>query len=161
HEALSITTLDELKSAAETGRIATLPGFGAKSQEKILQGLSFLAEHQDSYRYDHAEAAARAIEEQLRALPQIVRLDVAGSIRRHKEVCKDMDIVASVARDEDRMPIMDTLASMPEVQSITGKGETKTSVVLKMGMAVDLRVVLDDEYPYLLHHFTGSKNHNH
>src|SRR5262249_44483360 len=106
HESLGVTTLDELKSAAETGQIATLPGFGAKSQGNILQGLLFLAEHQDKFRYDHAEVAARAIEEQLRALPQVVRLDVAGSIRRHKEICKDMDIVASVARDEDRMPIM-------------------------------------------------------
>ena len=161
HESLGVTTLDELKSAAETGQIATLPGFGAKSQGNILQGLLFLAEHQDKFRYDHAEVAARAIEEQLRALPQVVRLDVAGSIRRHKEICKDMDIVASVARDEDRVPVMDTLASLPEVEAVTGKGETKTSVVLKMGMAVDLRVVLDDEYPYLLHHFTGSKDHNH
>src|SRR5262249_34544210 len=57
HESLGVTTLDELKSAAETGQIATLPGFGAKSQGNILQGLLFLAEHQDKFRYDHAEVA--------------------------------------------------------------------------------------------------------
>jgi DNA polymerase (family X) len=160
YDSLGVSTLDELKSAAETGRIATLPGFGAKSQENILRGIAFLAEHQDKFRYDVAAAAANAIYEQLRALPQIVRIEVAGSIRRHKEVCKDMDLVASVARDEDRLPIMNTLVGLPEVASVTGTGETKTSVVLKMGMAVDLRVVLDDDYPFLLHHFTGSKEHN-
>jgi DNA polymerase (family 10) len=160
YDSLNISTLDALKSAAETGQIATLPGFGAKSQEKILQGIGFLAEHQDKFRYDVAVTAAKAIFEQLRALPQIVRIAVAGSIRRHKEVCKDMDLVASVARDEDRMPIMNALVSLPEVASVTGTGETKTSVVLKMGMALDLRVVLDDDYPFLLHHFTGSKEHN-
>ncbi len=160
HEALGITTVEELKSAAEVGKIATLPGFGAKSQEKVLQGIAFLSEHQDKYRYDIAAAAAEVVLARLRALPQVVRIEVAGSIRRRKEVCKDMDIVASVASDEDRMPIMRALAQSPEVASITGEGETKTSVVLKMGMAVDLRVVRDDEYPYLLHHFTGSKEHN-
>jgi DNA polymerase (family 10) len=160
YDSLSISTLDELKSAAETGRIATLPGFGAKSQENILRGIAFLAEHQDKFRYDVAATAANAIYEQLRALPQIVRIEVAGSIRRHKEVCKDMDLVASVARDEDRLPIMRALTGLPEVASVTGTGETKTSVVLKVGIAADLRVVLDDDYPFLLHHFTGSKEHN-
>lgn len=161
HETLGITTLDELKAAAEQDRIAALPGFGAKSQEKILQGLAFVAEHSGSFRYDHALAAATAVFEQLRALPQIVRLNVAGSIRRHKEVCKDMDLVASVAVDGDRAAVMDAFVALPEVASVTGRGDTKASVVLKMGMAADLRVVLDDDYTFLLHHFTGSKDHNH
>jgi DNA polymerase (family 10) len=160
YDALGVATLDDLKSAAEAGRVATLPGFGAKSQENILRGIAFLAEHQDKFRYDVAAAAANALYEQLRTLPQVVRMEVAGSIRRHKEVCKDMDLVASVARDEDRLPIMNALIGLPEVASVTGTGETKTSVVLTMGMAVDLRVVLDDDYPFLLHHFTGSKEHN-
>ncbi len=160
HDALAISTVEELKNAAETGQLATLPGFGVKSQEKILQGIAFLSEHQDKYRYDVAADAAERVLSRLRALPQVVRIEVAGSIRRRKEVSKDMDIVASVARDEDRMPIMRALVGSPDVASITGEGETKTSVVLKMGMAVDLRVVLDDQYPYLLQHFTGSKEHN-
>ena len=93
--------------------------------------------------------------------PQIVRLEVAGSIRRRKEVVGDIDIVGSVARLEDRKPVMDTLLAHPLVASVTGSGETKTSVVLRSGIALDLRLVSDDEFPYLLHHFTGSKDHNH
>src|SRR5579883_1500021 len=95
HDALGVATLDDLRAACENGQVATLPGFGAKSQEKILKGLQFLSEHQDHYRYDIAARDATAIAETLRALPQVVRLSVAGSLRRHKEVVKDMDIVAA------------------------------------------------------------------
>lgn len=160
NQALQITTLDELRQAADEGRIATLPGFGAKSQENILKGLVFVTDHQDRYRIDIAETFAEEIADALRALPETVRLSVAGSIRRRKEIVKDADIVASVARDADRAALMRTLVSHHEIASVTGSGDTKTSVVLRSGMALDLRVVLDDEYPYALHHFTGSKEHN-
>jgi DNA polymerase (family X) len=160
NQALQVTTLDELRQAAEDGRIAALPGFGAKSQENILKGLVFVTEHQDRYRIDIAEEVAGQVAATLRALPETVRLSVAGSIRRRKEIVKDGDIVASVARDEDRAALMRALVEHPDVASVIGSGETKTSVVLRAGMALDLRVVLDDEYPYALHHFSGSKEHN-
>jgi DNA polymerase (family 10) len=160
HEALGVTTMDGLRAACENGEVARLPGFGQKSQDNILKGLVFVTEHQDKYRYDVAEAGALAVAGALRELPQVVRLTIAGSLRRHKEVVKDVDIVASVARDEDRAPVMDTLVALPEVASVTGHGDTKTSVVLRQGIALDLRLVTDDEFPYALHHFTGSKDHN-
>lgn len=160
NQALQITTLDQLREAAESGQVAALPGFGAKSQENILKGLVFVTEHQNRFRIDIAEKFAEEIADALRALPETVRLSVAGSIRRRKEIVKDADIVASVRRDEDRSALMRTLVEHPAVASVTGSGETKTSVVLHSGMALDLRVVLDDEYPYALHHFTGSKEHN-
>ncbi|HEX8997985.1 MAG TPA: DNA polymerase/3'-5' exonuclease PolX [Ktedonobacterales bacterium] len=160
NQALQITTLDELRQAAEENRIASLPGFGAKSQENILKGLVFVTEHQNRFRIDIAESFVEEIANALRALPETVRLSVAGSIRRRKEIVKDADVVASVARDEDRAALMRTLVEHPEVASVTGSGDTKTSVVLRAGIALDLRVVLDDEYPYALHHFTGSKEHN-
>jgi DNA polymerase (family 10) len=160
NQALQVTTLDELRQAAEDGRIAALPGFGAKSQENILKGLVFVTEHQDRYRIDISEEVAGQVAATLHALPETVRLSVAGSIRRRKEIVKDGDIVASVARDEDRAALMRALVEHPDVASVIGSGETKTSVVLRAGMALDLRVVLDDEYPYALHHFSGSKEHN-
>lgn len=161
YEALGVSTLDELKAAAEEGKIASLPGFGGKSQENILKGLEFLASHQDRTLYPDAEAQAESVAAILRALPQVVRLEVAGSIRRRKEVVGDIDIVGSVKRLEDRIPVMDALLAHPLVGTVTGSGETKTSVVLRSGIALDLRLVTDDEFPYLLHHFTGSKDHNH
>ena len=160
YESLNIATLNDLRAACESGQIAALPGFGAKSQEKILTGIAFVAEHSSKFRLDIAEASAEAVVQALRALPQGVRISIAGSIRRRKEIVKDADVVVSVAAEADRMPIMDTLVSLPEVASVTGKGETKTSVVLRSGMALDLRVVSDEEYPFALHHFTGSKEHN-
>ncbi|HKV84520.1 MAG TPA: DNA polymerase/3'-5' exonuclease PolX, partial [Ktedonobacterales bacterium] len=160
HDALHIDTIADLRAACENGAVASLAGFGAKSQERILKGLDFLTQHQDKYRYDVAEAGAMAVAEALRALPQVVRLQIAGSLRRHKDVVKDVDIVASVNQPGDRAAIMDALVALPEVASITGKGDTKTSVVLRQGIALDLRVVTDDDYPYTLHHFTGSKEHN-
>ncbi|GAC1476676.1 MAG: DNA polymerase/3'-5' exonuclease PolX [Ktedonobacterales bacterium] len=160
HETLGITSLDELRAAAQSNRLATLPGFGAKSQENVLKGLDFLAQHLDHYLFPVAEHDATAVAETLRALPQVVRLSIAGSLRRCKEVVKDVDMVASVARDADRAAVMDALVGLPQVIAVTGKGETKTSVVLRAGIALDLRVVTDDEYPYALHHFSGSKEHN-
>ena len=160
YESLGGSTLADLKSAAEEGKIASLAGFGAKSQENILKGLEFLASHQDRTLFPLAEAQAESIAAILRALPQVVRLEVAGSIRRRKEVVGDIDIVGSVARLEDRKPVMDALLAHPLVESVTGSGETKTSVVLRSGIALDLRLVTDDKFPYLLHHFTGSKEHN-
>lgn len=160
HQALGVDTLDGLRAAAETGAIAALPGFGAKSQENILSGLAFVAQHQNKFRLDLAETQAEQIAALIRALPEAVRVTVAGSIRRRKEIVKDADIVASVRQDIDRAALMTALTTSPLVASITGSGDTKTSVVLRSGIALDLRVVRDSEFPYTLHHFTGSKEHN-
>jgi DNA polymerase (family 10) len=160
HQSLHLSTLAELREAAERGEIASLPGFGVKSQENILNGIAFLERHADHYLYPVAEEQALAVYAVLRALPGVVRLSVAGSLRRRKELIGDIDLVGSVAREEDRAPIMATVVALPQVASVTGQGPTKTSVVLRTGIALDLRLVTDDEYPYALHHFSGSKEHN-
>jgi DNA polymerase (family 10) len=160
YDQLGITTIPELQAAAMEGRIAQLPGFGTKTQENILKGIAFLTRHQDHYLYPIAEAEAAKVITALRELPHIRRISVAGSLRRHKEVVKDIDIVASVDKDEDRPAIMDRFTQLPNVISITSKGDTKSSIVTAPGIAIDLRVVTDTEYPYALHHFTGSKEHN-
>ncbi len=160
NQALGVATLEELRAAAESGRIAALPGFGAKSQENILKGLAFVTERQNRFRLDVAEAQAERIADTLRALPEAVRVTVAGSVRRRKETAKDTDVVASVRRDADRAALMSALTSSPLVAEVVGSGDTKTSVILRQGIALDLRVVLDEEFPYTLHHFTGSREHN-
>lgn len=160
YEALGIDTLAALRAAAEGGEIAKLAGFGAKSQENILKGIEFLERHSDQYPYPVAEEEATAVYDALRALPGVVRLSIAGSLRRRKELIGDIDLVGSVARDEDRAAIMDAVVALPQVAAVTGHGSTKTSVVMRSGIALDVRLVTDDEYPYALHHFTGSKEHN-
>jgi DNA polymerase (family 10) len=163
YKQLGVTSIAELEQAARDGRIAKLPGFGKKTADNILQGLAFLAQHEGRFLYPVAEDGAERIRQVLAELPEIVRIQVAGSLRRRRETIGDIDIVASVAddaEDEARRKIMDSFTSQPDVQAITGKGETKSSVVLKSGINMDLRVVNDSQFPAALHHFTGSKEHH-
>ncbi len=163
YDQLHVTSIAELEQACKEGKVAKLPGFGKKTQDNILQGIAFLAQHADRFLYPVAEEEAARIEAVLETLPEIVRLQVAGSLRRRRETVGDIDMVASVADfagDDVRRKIMDVFTSQPSIKAITGKGETKSSVVLGSGMNMDLRVVGDSQFPYTLHHFTGSKEHH-
>ncbi len=160
---LHISSIEELEQACKDDRVAKLPGFGKKTQDNILQGLAFLAQHEGRFLYPVAEEEAERIRRVLAEISDIVRLQVAGSLRRRRETIGDIDMVASVADDaslETRRKIMDIFTRQPSVEAITGKGETKSSVVLKSGMNMDLRVVNDSQFPYTLHHFSGSKEHH-
>jgi DNA polymerase (family 10) len=160
---LHVNSIADLVEACKQNKVATLPGFGKKTQDKILQGIAFLAQHADRFLYPVAEEEALHISTALKALPEIVRSQVAGSLRRRRETIGDIDMVVSVddsAGEEVRHKIMDVFTSQPSVQAITGKGETKSSVVLSSGMNMDLRVVNDSQFPNTLHHFTGSKQHH-
>ncbi len=163
YDQLHVNSIAELEQACKEDKVAKIPGFGKKTQDKILQGIAFLAQHADRFLYPVAEEEAARIEAALKTLPEIVRLQVAGSLRRRRETIGDIDMVASVAdtaSDEAKRKIMDVFTSQPSVRAITGKGETKSSVVLSSGMNMDLRVVNDSQFPYTLHHFTGSKQHH-
>ncbi len=163
YDQLHVTSIPELEQACKDNRVAHLPGFGKKTQDKILQGIALLAQHEGRYLYPIGEAEAEQIRAALVTQPGIVRLQVGGSIRRRRETVKDIDMVLSVADDagEDvRNAIMDFFTQQPGVQAITGKGTTKSSVVLGTGIAMDLRVVSDSQFPYTLHHFTGSREHH-
>src|SRR3989442_4792863 len=163
YDQLHVTSIAELEQACHENKVARLPGFGKKTQDNILQGIAFLTQHSGRFLYPVAEEEAGRIHAALATLPEIVRLEVAGSLRRRRETIKDIDMVASVAddaSDEARRKIMDFFTSQPSVEAITGKGDTKSSVVLGSGIAMDLRVVKDSQFPYTLHHFTGSKEHH-
>lgn len=163
YDQLHVTSIAELEQACKDDKVAHLPGFGKKTQDKILQGIGFLAQHADRFLYPIAEQEAEQIRAALAARPEIVRLEVAGSLRRKRETVKDIDMVASVddqASDDMRHNLMDFFTQQPSVKAVTGKGETKSSVVLSSGIAMDLRVVGDSQFPYTLHHFTGSREHH-
>jgi DNA polymerase (family X) len=160
---LHVQSIAELEQACLENKVAVLPGFGKKTQDKILQGIELLAQHAGRHLYPVAEDEAERMREALAAIPEIVRMQVGGSLRRKRETIGDIDMVVSVADDAGeatRRKIMDVFTSQPSVQVITGKGDTKSSVVLKSGMNMDLRVVNDSQFPYTLHHFTGSKEHH-
>ncbi|MFO0844632.1 MAG: DNA polymerase/3'-5' exonuclease PolX [Gemmataceae bacterium] len=165
HTQLGIDTLDKLKVACEAGQVAKLKGFGAKTQEKILEGLRYINEVGNRVRLDQALAVADALVAGLRGLPGVEQIEVCGSIRRRKETVKDIDLL--VSSKADPTPIMEAFVKLPGVVQITGQGETKSSVVVqrtmpsgkRITMNADLRVVTPEQYPFGLHYFSGSKEH--
>ena len=156
-EALGVADLDALAEAARAGQLADLKGFGKKTQENILKGIDYIRAHQGRFRADIARASADELLETLAQLPQTERVEVAGSLRRAKETVKDIDFVVS---GTDAEAIAAAFVGHPEVEEILARGETKSSVRLKNGLQADLRVVAAAQFPYVLHHFTGSKEHN-
>lgn len=156
---LKLKNLDELETAAKADKLSKIEGFGKKTQENILAGIESLRSRSDKHLYSHAAAAAQKVFDAIRRRPGVMRGDIAGSLRRKKEIIGDIDIVLS-ARDGDRAKIMEVFVSLPDVESVVARGDTKSSVVLKAGIQCDLRVVTDAEFPFALNYFTGSKEHN-
>jgi DNA polymerase (family 10) len=158
-EALNITSIDALEKACQEDRLIDLEGFGKKSQEKFLEGIRQVREFSSRHLFHHTLEAAMPLFEIVRQHPKVIRAELAGSLRRCKETIKDIDIVAS-CKDSDRPAIMEAFTKFPGVRHIIAKGDTKSSVLLEKGIPADLRLLSDEEYPYLLHHSTGSAEHN-
>jgi len=158
-EKLNIKTLGQLEKAARADRLSALEGFGRKTQENILQGLESLKRSADKSLYPVALEAAEEILSAIQGMKEVRRCEIAGSLRRKKEIIGDIDIVAS-AEDRHRRRIMEVFVSHPRVASVVAHGETKSSVLLSGGISCDLRIVTDAEFPFALNYFTGSKEHN-
>ena len=157
HEQLGVSTLGELEYACTENRLASLAGFGAKTQEKVLAGIAHLRKNAGRFLYPVAREAADRLLAMLRALPQVELVEVAGSLRRRKEIVQDVDLVCATA---DAAGVMQAFVTAPGVQEVIGHGPTKSSVRVESGLQVDLRAVTRAEYPFALAYFTGSKEHN-
>ncbi len=157
HE-LGVTTLDELRAAAEQQRLRDLGGLGAKTEERILKALNDTAEA-EPFRplLGDALPALLAVVEVLREHPASDQVSDAGSARRRKETIRDLDIIATAS---DPPALIDYFTSLRWVVEIAAKGDTKATVVSNDGYRFDLRVVPPESYGNLLQHFTGSKEHN-
>jgi len=154
---LGITTIAELRKACEEDKLSALKGFGEKTQKKILQGIEFHEQHAGQYLLNDAMPVAKKLLAYLQASGTVHRVSIAGSLRRWKETVKDIDLLAS---SSDAAKVMDLFVKAPGVTEVIGRGDTKTSVRLSGDMQVDLRVVTDEQFPYALVYFTGSKEHN-
>ena len=157
YDELKIGSVDELEAAAKEGLIASLPGFGAKSQEKILAGIQEYRQHGSRFLLPQAERAIEPLLGYLRESPGLERLEVAGSYRRRKETIGDIDLLAIASQP---LPVMERFRSFPQVDKILNAGDTKSTIVLGSGLQVDLRVVPAECYGAALVYFTGSKEHN-
>jgi DNA polymerase (family 10) len=154
---LKIGSVDELEAAAKEGRIAALAGFGAKSQEKILAGIADHRQQGSRFLLPAAERAVEPLLAWLRAIPEVERLEVAGSYRRRLETVGDIDLLAIASRP---VPVMEAFRGYAQVDKILMAGETRSTVVLGSGLQVDLRVVPAECYGAAFVYFTGSKEHN-
>jgi DNA polymerase (family 10) len=156
-ESLGVSTLGELEYACHENRLVELPGFGLRSQEKVLRGIELLKKHRGRFLCDVARREGEALLKALQGHPAVIRIALAGSIRRCSETSKDVDLVAGSGEPG---PLMAAFVSLPGVEEVLARGETRSSVRLLSGLGADLRVVSDAEFPYALHYFTGSKEHN-
>src|SRR5512132_3108189 len=156
---LGVTTLDELRQAAEQQRVRALPGLGAKSEEKILAALAkgFGPEPERRGLLGVGLPLLHEVVGALRAHPAAVEVSEAGSVRRGRETFRDLDVIATAT---DPAALIAHFVTEPWVLEVAARGDTKATVVTKQGLRLDLRVVPPEDYGSLLQHFTGSKDHN-
>ena len=157
YKELKVKNRSDLEKAAKAGRISKLAGFGKKSEEKILSALEFAAKSSSRFPLGEVLPLSDSIKERLEGLKEVKKIVVAGSLRRRKETIGDVDILIVSNRPE---PVMEKFVSLPEVARVLAKGTTKSSIKLKTGIDVDLRVVPEESYGAALNYFTGSKAHN-
>lgn len=154
---LGISNIGELECACMENRLADLPSFGEKTQNNILKGIGILKKFQGKFLFSDIIEEAESIHRKIQDFKYIKRSSLAGSVRRKKEIVKDIDIVAST---DNSSKVMDFFTNLKEAKDIIARGDTKSSIRLKSGINIDIRTVDDFQYPYALHHFTGSKEHN-
>jgi DNA polymerase (family X) len=154
---LGIDSITKLEAAGKAGKVAELDGFGEKTQANILEGIERKRAYASRHLLSDVWLAAETLLEYLRSQPDVIRCSTAGSLRRFKEVCGDIDLLAS---SKSAAAVIEFFVTQPGIVKVLARGETKASVILAGGIQCDLRVVSDAEYPFALAYFTGSKEHN-
>ena len=154
---LKIESIEALTKACQDGRLASLDGFGEKTATNLLDSIQRRATYSKLHRLGTALPAAQALLNHLRECPSVSQAEIAGSLRRGKEIVKDLDLIASSNKPKE---VMKAFISAPNVEKVIAHGETKSSVILAGGIPCDLRVVPPEVWPTALAHFTGSKEHN-
>jgi len=157
YERLGITTIGELEYACQENRLVDLPGFGAKTQENILQGIEVLKRYRGRFLYGDVASLAEAFTRSVAEVKGVLKVSLAGSMRRRNEVVKDIDLVVAV---RDGGAIGEGLIALPQIEEVLAQGETEIRVRLASGIPADIRLVSLKEFPFALHHLTGSKEHN-
>ncbi|MBI4180161.1 DNA polymerase/3'-5' exonuclease PolX [bacterium] len=154
---LKIDSVEKLQIACQENRLLTVEGFGDRSQAKILEGIRMLSTFKDQHLMADVLPLAQLLVAHLKKCRAVQRIEIAGSLRRRKKIVKDLDLIVSSKRPDE---VSAAFLKADGITEIIAHGETKTSVRIANKIQADLRVVADDEFPYALHHFTGSKAHN-
>jgi len=156
HE-LNIRNLEQLKTAAREGRVQSLPGFGRKTENQILEAIKARAEKEVRFKLDVVNPIADSIQDYLKKINGVHQVVVAGSCRRSKETAGDLDILVTAQKNS---PVMEGFVEFSEVAKVISRGSTRSSVVLRSGLQVDLRLVDRSSFGAALQYFTGSQAHN-
>jgi len=156
-EKLKIESLEALKKACEDGRLASLDGFGEKTATNLLESIARRATYSKLHRLGDALPAAQTLLAHLRNSSAVEKAEIGGSLRRGKEIVKDLDLIAASNEPKE---VMKAFVSAPNVEKVIAHGETKSSVLLAGGIPCDLRVIPPEAWATALAHFTGSKEHN-
>ena len=154
---LGVTTIDALEHAAKEGHVAELEGFGAKTQQRILDGIAKLKERGNRLRLVDADELVAPLLSYLEKHPGLGRVTVAGSLRRRLETIGDIDILGVT---DDPTAAMEHFTAYPRVAKVELAGDTRGTVILESGLQVDLRLVPGESFGAALQYFTGSKAHN-
>ncbi|HJX04897.1 MAG TPA: DNA polymerase/3'-5' exonuclease PolX [Thermoplasmata archaeon] len=157
HNELGISNVEQLKKAAEEHKLRDLKGFGEKSEDKILAGIRTLESKGGRMLLGDAYPVAGAYVDYLKSSGSLDLVTVAGSLRRGKETVGDIDILVG---DDKPAAVMQAFVSYPDVKEVLMQGPTKSSVLLKNRLQVDIRAVDTRSYGAALAYFTGSKDHN-
>lgn len=156
-EKFKVKSISELTKLATSGKIAKLPGWGEKSVENLLRGIDQRSLVKGRLPIGEVWNLAQNIAEALRATKLCSQVEIAGSLRRGRDTIGDLDFLVASTKPHE---VMEAFCNLPEVESITAKGATKSTVFLKAGLDADLRVVDAEVFGAALHYFTGSKDHN-
>lgn len=157
YDELGVDSVDRLEKAAQAGRLRDLAGMGVKTEEKVLKSVEQYRAGMGRFKLSVGFTYAQALLDYLKNVPGLKRLDPAGSFRRRRETIGDLDILAICGKG---CKVMDRFSKYGDVAEVLSSGETKSSVRLKCGLRVDVRVLEEESYGAALHYFTGSKAHN-
>ncbi len=156
-KSLGLATIAELEAACRDGRLEALPRMGKKRVANLLAAIERFRARGGRTPLHRALPAAEALLARLRAVRGVARAEIAGSLRRRRETIGDIDLLAAAT---DPGPVMKALTGAPDVAQLLGSGPTKSSVRLKGGLQVDLRVLPPESFGAALLYFTGSQAHN-
>jgi len=154
---LKIQSLQQLLQAAQDGRIKSLPGFGQKTETQILAALKAFSEKERRFKIAAVSPHVESLLDYLRKVPGVQQVVAAGSFRRSKETVGDLDILVVAGANSS---VMDRYVAYEDVKDVLSKGTTRSSVVLRTGLQVDLRLVEAQSFGAALQYFTGSQAHN-
>ncbi|MFA5080141.1 MAG: DNA polymerase/3'-5' exonuclease PolX [Candidatus Paceibacterota bacterium] len=163
YDELGIRNLKDLKEAVKKHKVSPIFGFGEKTEQNIEEAMEFLKQSKGRFLLREILDDIEKIEDKLKKIKGVIKVSIAGSVRRKKETIGDVDFLVGVAEDIDRYSverIMNTFVAMDDVVKVVSKGETRSSVKTKQGLDMDLRLIRISSFGAALQYFTGSKEHN-